>query len=96
LEKRLDMFETFDVTHRREPLDGELTHMAKIHDMLSQIAEGCTRNLVALLGCFVGTKSNGEVLEYDAATPRQHQVQHVTKMGTKPVRHTQWQTREAT
>jgi hypothetical protein len=90
LEKRLDMFETFDVTHRREPLRCELTHMAKIYDMLSQIAEGGTRNLAALLGCFVGTKSDGEVLEYDAATPRKHQVQYVTKMGAEPVCHIQW------
>src|SRR6266508_2576349 len=70
------MFETFDVTHRREPLHCELTHMAKIYNMLSQIAEGCTRNLAALLGCFVGTKSDGEVLEDDAATPGEYQVQY--------------------
>ena len=88
LEKCLDMFETFNVTHRREPLQRELTHMAKIDDMLSQIAKGRARNLVALLGCFVGTKSDGKVLEDDAAAPGKHQVQQVTKTCAEPVRHT--------
>ena len=36
--------------------------MTKIDEMLSQIAKGRARNLAALLGCFVGTKSESQVV----------------------------------
>jgi hypothetical protein len=69
LQKRLDMFEALNVAHRCEPLQREPAHMAKIDEMLSQIAKGRARNLAALLGCFVGTKSDGKVSEGDTAAP---------------------------
>ena len=81
------MFETLNVAHRRESLQREPTHTAKIDEMLSQIAKGRARNLAALLGCFVGTKSDGQVIEGDTAAPGKYQVEQVTKTCAEPVRH---------
>src|SRR2546422_11006327 len=86
-EEGLDMFETLNVAHRGEPLRCEATHMTKIDEMLSQIAEGRACNLATLLGCFVGTKSDGKVSEGDTTAPGKHQVEQVTQTCTEPVRH---------
>src|SRR5438093_9020384 len=86
-EEGLDMFETLHVAYRREPLQREPTHMTKIDEMLSQIAKGRARNLAALLGCFVGTKSDGKVVEGDVAAPGKHQVEQVAKTCAEPVRY---------
>jgi hypothetical protein len=87
LEKGLDIFETLNVAHRRKPLQREPTHMTEIDEMLSEIAKGRARNLIALLGCFVGTKSNGKVIKGDTAAPGKHQIEQVTKTCAEPVRH---------
>src|SRR5262245_33136736 len=81
------MLESLHVTHRREPLQREPTHMAKIDKMLSQIAKSRACNLTTLHGCFVGTKSDGKVVEGDAAAPGKRQVEQVTQTCAKPVRH---------
>jgi hypothetical protein len=85
LEKRLDMFETLNMAQCREPLQGEPPHMAKIDKMLSQIAKDGSRQLTALRGCFIGTKSDSKVVESDAAAPGKYQVAQVTKTCAKPV-----------
>ena len=81
------MLETLHVTHRREPLQREPTHMAKIDKMLSQIAKGRARNLTTLRGCFVRTKSDGKVVEGDAAASGKRQVEQVTQTCAKPLRY---------
>jgi hypothetical protein len=77
LEQRFDVFETLYVTHCRKPLWRELMHLAKIDQMLAQMAKGGARNFIALRGCFVSTKREGQVVESDAAASGQHQVEQV-------------------
>ena len=81
------MFETLNVTHCCELLQREPTHMAKIDEMLSQIAKGRARKLTALRGCFVSIKSNGKVVEGDVAAPDKHQVEQITKKRAEPICH---------
>src|SRR5215510_11253286 len=96
LQQCFDMFETLNVTHRCEPLQREPTHMAKIDEMLSQIAKGRARNLTALCGCFVSIKSDGKVVEGDVAASDEHQVEQVTKTCTEPICHPRRQACETT
>src|SRR5215475_10913215 len=81
------MFETLNVTHRCEPLQREPTHIAKIDEMLSQIAKSRARNLTALCDCFVSSKSDGKVVEGDVAASDKHQVKQVPKTCAEPICH---------
>ena len=81
------MFEALNVAYRCEPLRREPTYMTKIDEMLSQIAKGRARNLTALCGCFVSSKSDGKVVEGDVAASDEHQVEQVTKTCTEPICH---------
>ena len=53
----------------------------------SQIAKGRARNLTALCGCFVSSKSDGKVVEGDVAASDKHQVKQVPKTCAEPICH---------